>query len=35
MSKSIQDQRVRELDSAKGYRWTVLGTNMIGKYFAL
>lgn len=31
MSKSIQDQRVKEMKSANEYRWLVLLTNMTGK----
>lgn len=30
MSKYIQDQRVKEIKSAKGYRWVVILTNTIG-----
>jgi ATP-binding cassette, subfamily C (CFTR/MRP), member 1 len=33
MSTSIQEQRIRELKSAKGYRWLVVGTNMIGMFY--
>jgi ATP-binding cassette subfamily C (CFTR/MRP) protein 1 len=30
LSQSIQDQRIKEMKSANGYRWMVLFTNMIG-----
>jgi ATP-binding cassette subfamily C (CFTR/MRP) protein 1 len=30
LSQSIQDQRIKEMRSANGYRWMVLFTNMIG-----
>jgi hypothetical protein len=33
MSHNIQDQRVRELKSANGYRWIVLITQSIGKFY--
>jgi len=32
MAKSIQDQRIRELNFQKGYRWCIVYLNILGKF---